>query len=95
MLRCKKGKRSDIKPDEWDKFGYFAKATREECALRAQQEEVLQREIVYDQQTVPIPRVKAKLKDKMRRAGQAREISPEQFFKDVASKAQPVIVEES
>eukprot|EP00913_Durusdinium_trenchii_P027575 g25865.t1 len=27
VRRCKKGKRSDIKPHEWDKFGYFAKAS--------------------------------------------------------------------
>jgi len=47
-LRCKKGKRTDIKPSEWDKFKYASK------------EEVLTRPIEYDSQTVPIPRVKRK-----------------------------------
>lgn len=48
VWRCKKGKRTDIKPNEWDKFGYAAK------------EEVLKREIVYDSQTLPIRRLKRK-----------------------------------
>eukprot|EP00930_Biecheleria_cincta_P076625 TRINITY_DN6382_c0_g2_i1.p1 TRINITY_DN6382_c0_g2~~TRINITY_DN6382_c0_g2_i1.p1 ORF type:complete len:554 (+),score=110.90 TRINITY_DN6382_c0_g2_i1:30-1664(+) len=68
--RCKKGKRSDIKPSEWDKFGYAGK------------EEVLQRPIEYDSQTVPIPRVKRK------------DITPEWFLEEVAKKAQPIIVED-
>jgi len=70
VRRCKKGKRTDIKPHEWDKFGYFAK------------EEVLQRPIVYEGNTVPIPRVKAS------------EMTPEQFFTEVACKAQPIIIED-
>jgi len=70
VRRCKKGKRTDIKPHEWDKFGYFAK------------EEVLQRPIVYEGSTVPIPRVKAS------------EMTPERFFKEVACQAQPIIIEE-
>ncbi|CAJ1330281.1 unnamed protein product [Effrenium voratum] len=68
--RGRAGKRTDIKPHEWDKFGYSAK------------EEVLQRPIVYDSQTVPIPRVKY------------GDITPEWFFKEVACKAQPIIVED-
>lgn len=68
--RCKKGKRTDIKPSEWDKFGY------------AEKEEVLQRPIEYDSQTVPIRRVKRK------------DITPEWFLEEVAKKAQPIIVED-
>jgi len=45
-LRCKKGKRTDIKPPDWDKFGY------------ALNDEPLTRPIVYDEQTRPITRVK-------------------------------------
>jgi histone arginine demethylase JMJD6 len=48
VWRCKKGKRSDIKPTDWDKYGY------------ALNEEVLTRPIVYDEQTRPITRVKRK-----------------------------------
>eukprot|EP00439_Symbiodinium_sp_Y106_P053325 s1133_g7.t1 len=70
VRRCKKGKRTDIKPHEWDKFGYASK------------EEVLQREIVYDDQTVPIRRVKF------------RDITPERFIEEFGSKSQPVIVED-
>eukprot|EP00435_Cladocopium_sp_Y103_P067858 s738_g30.t1 len=70
VRRCKKGKRTDIKPHEWDKFGYAAK------------EEVLQRPIVYEGSTVPIPRVKAS------------EMTPERFFKEVACQAQPIIIED-
>lgn len=46
VWRCKKGKRTDIKPSEWDKHGY------------ALNDEPLTRPIVYDEQTRPIPRVK-------------------------------------
>ncbi|OLP83201.1 Bifunctional arginine demethylase and lysyl-hydroxylase JMJD6 [Symbiodinium microadriaticum] len=70
VRRCKKGKRTDIKPHEWDKFGYASK------------EEVLHREIVYDDQTVPIRRVKF------------RDITPERFIEEFGSKSQPVIVED-
>lgn len=69
VRRCKKGQRTDIKPTEWDKFGYAAK------------EEVLARPIVYDKQTVPIPRIRHS------------ELTPERFFEEVASKNQPVIIE--
>jgi histone arginine demethylase JMJD6 len=48
LWRCKKGKRTDIKPSDWDKFGY------------ALNDEPLTRPIVYDEQTRPIPRVKRK-----------------------------------
>jgi len=51
VWRCKKGKRSDIKPGEWDKFGYGWKKGKDE---------VLSRPISYDSQTLPIPRVKRK-----------------------------------
>ncbi|CAE7393369.1 jmjd6-b [Symbiodinium pilosum] len=44
--RCRRGQRTDIKPTEWDKFGY------------ADKDEVLRREITYDAQTLPITRVK-------------------------------------
>eukprot|EP00931_Biecheleriopsis_adriatica_P075479 TRINITY_DN49331_c0_g1_i1.p1 TRINITY_DN49331_c0_g1~~TRINITY_DN49331_c0_g1_i1.p1 ORF type:complete len:507 (+),score=112.94 TRINITY_DN49331_c0_g1_i1:104-1624(+) len=70
IRRCKKGKRTDIKPHEWDKFGYAAR------------EEVLHRPIEYDSQTVPIRRVKRK------------DITPEWFLKEVACKAEPIIVED-
>jgi len=46
VLRCKKGKRTDISPSDWDSCGY---------ALR---DDVLTRPISYDSQTVPIPRFK-------------------------------------
>lgn len=46
IRRCKKGARSDLKPDEWDKYGYGAN------------DEVLTRPINYDSQTIPIPRIK-------------------------------------
>mmetsp|Transcript_91290 Transcript_91290/g.144254 ORF Transcript_91290/g.144254 Transcript_91290/m.144254 type:complete len:491 (+) Transcript_91290:73-1545(+) len=68
VRRCKKGERSDLKIDEWDKFQY--------C-----KSDILTRPIVYDQQTVPIPRVKAS------------EITPETFYKNVATQNQPVIIE--
>lgn len=67
MVRCKKAKRTDIKPSEWDKYGY---------ALRG---DVLNRPIVYDEQTVPIPRVKRK------------DITPE-WFVEHGTKG-PIIVE--
>jgi len=67
--RCKKGKRSDIKVKDWAKFGY------------AKRDEVLRRPIVYDSQTVPIPRVKRS------------EITPEFFYENFAVKHQPVIIE--
>jgi len=70
VYRCKKGKRTDIKPAEWDKWGYVAK------------EEVLNRPIVYDEQTVPIRRLKA------------GDITPEWFHEHIACKNQPVIVED-
>lgn len=69
VLRCKKAKRTDIKPDEWDKFGY------------ALNEEVLTRPIVYDEQTVPIKRVKRS------------DITPEWFYEHCAKPKQPIIVE--
>lgn len=69
VLRCKKGKRTDIEPTEWDTWGYAA------C------DEVLRRPIVYDEQTVPIPRVKAE------------DITPEWFFENVSSKHKPMIIE--
>eukprot|EP00931_Biecheleriopsis_adriatica_P100040 TRINITY_DN7499_c0_g1_i1.p2 TRINITY_DN7499_c0_g1~~TRINITY_DN7499_c0_g1_i1.p2 ORF type:complete len:133 (+),score=28.09 TRINITY_DN7499_c0_g1_i1:81-479(+) len=68
--RCRKGHRTDIKPSEWGKFGYAAR-----------DDEVLRQEIVYDSQTVPIPRV--------RRC----DITPEQFYKEYAQKCIPVIIE--
>eukprot|EP00928_Gymnodinium_smaydae_P000883 TRINITY_DN10324_c0_g1_i2.p1 TRINITY_DN10324_c0_g1~~TRINITY_DN10324_c0_g1_i2.p1 ORF type:complete len:503 (+),score=124.84 TRINITY_DN10324_c0_g1_i2:74-1582(+) len=43
---CKRLERTDLKPSEWDKFGY------------ADRSDVLTRPIQYDSQTVPIPRVK-------------------------------------
>lgn len=70
VLRCKKGKRSDIKNTEWGKFGYASK------------EEVLTREIVYDEQTVPIRRVKR------------ADITPEWFIENIASQSEPIIVED-
>jgi len=45
VKRCKKGERTDIKLDEWAKFGYA-------------RSDILTRPIVYDSQTRPIPRVK-------------------------------------
>lgn len=48
VFRCKKGKRTDIKPSEWDKFNY------------ANNTEVMTREIEYGGNVVPIPRVKRK-----------------------------------
>uniref|UniRef100_A0A7S4VSV2 JmjC domain-containing protein n=2 Tax=Alexandrium monilatum TaxID=311494 RepID=A0A7S4VSV2_9DINO len=71
VWRCKKGKRTDIKPDEWDRFGYAAK------------EEVLTRPIEYDDQTVPIRRVKRK------------DITPEWFYENIASKNLPAIIEDA
>jgi histone arginine demethylase JMJD6 len=69
IWRCKKGKRSDIKPSDWDKWGY------------ALNDEVLRRPIVYDEQTVPIPRVKRK------------DITPEWFLENAMKPMQPYIVE--
>mmetsp|Transcript_82082 Transcript_82082/g.183111 ORF Transcript_82082/g.183111 Transcript_82082/m.183111 type:complete len:439 (+) Transcript_82082:3-1319(+) len=69
VRRCKKGQRTDIKPPEWDKFGY------------ASNNEVLERGIVYDSQTLPIRR--------LRRC----DITQESFYKDVVLKNQPVIIE--
>uniref|UniRef100_A0A7S1ALC0 JmjC domain-containing protein n=1 Tax=Noctiluca scintillans TaxID=2966 RepID=A0A7S1ALC0_NOCSC len=69
IWRCKKGRRTDIKPGDWSKFGY------------ADRDEVLHRPIVYDKQTVPIPRVKRS------------DITPEWFQEHYASKSRPVIVE--
>ncbi|CAE8617030.1 unnamed protein product [Polarella glacialis] len=69
--RCRKGQRTDIKPSEWNKFGY---ASRDD--------EVLSKDnIVYDEQTVPIPRV--------RRC----DITLEEFQKEYVEKDRPVIVE--
>lgn len=68
-MRCKKGKRSDINTSEWDAWGYAAR------------DEVLRRPIVYDEQTVPIPRVKAK------------DITPEWFLENVSSRSKPMIIE--
>lgn len=70
VQRCKKSQRTDIKPTEWAKFGY---AAREEVLERSQ--------VVYDQQTVPVPRV--------RRA----DITLEQFFQEYVLTNTPVIVE--
>jgi len=69
ILRCKKGKRTDIKPHDWDKFGY------------ALNDEVLTRPIVYDEQTLPIKRVKRS------------DITPEWFMEHAAKPHQPIIVE--
>jgi histone arginine demethylase JMJD6 len=69
MWRCKKGKRSDIKPADWDKWGY------------ALNDEVLRRPIVYDEQTVPIPRVKR------------QDITPEWFLENAMKPMRPYIVE--
>jgi len=69
VRRCKKGQRTDIKPPEWDKFGYFERG------------EVLERPVVYDSQTVPIPRVRS------------CDVDAERFHKEYASKNRPVIVE--
>lgn len=69
VWRCKKGKRTDIKPSEWDKHGY------------AQNEEVLTRPIVYDEQTRPIPRVKR------------CDVTPEWIFENALKPSQPIIVE--
>mmetsp|Transcript_11240 Transcript_11240/g.25614 ORF Transcript_11240/g.25614 Transcript_11240/m.25614 type:complete len:512 (-) Transcript_11240:85-1620(-) len=69
VRRCKKGKRTDIKPGDWAKFGYVRR------------DEVLRRPIVYDSQTVPIPRVKRS------------EITPQFFYENFACKHQPVIIE--
>lgn len=46
--RCKKGKRTDIKPTEWAKYGY------------AQRPELLTEKLVYEGNVVPIPRLKRK-----------------------------------
>ncbi|CAK0876761.1 unnamed protein product, partial [Prorocentrum cordatum] len=67
--RCKRGERSDIKVSDWGKFGY------------ADREQVLSQPIQYDEQTVPIPRVKSS------------EVTPESFFEQFSSRCQPVIVE--
>mmetsp|Transcript_49428 Transcript_49428/g.106454 ORF Transcript_49428/g.106454 Transcript_49428/m.106454 type:complete len:520 (-) Transcript_49428:534-2093(-) len=48
VFRCKKGKRTDIKPAEWDKFGYASKP------------DVLTRPIEYGGNVLPIPRVHRK-----------------------------------
>eukprot|EP00929_Paragymnodinium_shiwhaense_P103743 TRINITY_DN67450_c0_g1_i1.p1 TRINITY_DN67450_c0_g1~~TRINITY_DN67450_c0_g1_i1.p1 ORF type:complete len:559 (+),score=148.93 TRINITY_DN67450_c0_g1_i1:132-1808(+) len=69
IRRCKKGKRSDIKVTEWSKYGY------------AWNEEVLHREIVYDEQTVPIRRVKRE------------DVTPEWFMENILKPHEPVIVE--
>lgn len=69
VSRCKKGKRADIKPADWDKFGY------------ALNDEPLTRPIVYDEQTIPIPRVKRS------------DITPEWFLENVAKLHKPFIVE--
>lgn len=70
IRRCKKGKRTDIGPDEWEKFGYFDK------------ESVLTEETEYKGNVVPIPRVKRK------------DITPQSFYEDYASKCKPVIIED-
>lgn len=67
--RCRKGQRTDIKPTEWAKYGY------------ARRDDILTREIVYSDQTVPIPRVRAS------------DITVEKFQKEYADKCRPVIVE--
>eukprot|EP00747_Dinoflagellata_sp_TGD_P180703 gnl/TRDRNA2_/TRDRNA2_33615_c0_seq1.p1 gnl/TRDRNA2_/TRDRNA2_33615_c0~~gnl/TRDRNA2_/TRDRNA2_33615_c0_seq1.p1 ORF type:complete len:524 (-),score=98.03 gnl/TRDRNA2_/TRDRNA2_33615_c0_seq1:22-1593(-) len=47
VYRCKKGHRTDVKPEEWTKFGYW------------KNEEVIHRPIVCDgAQTLPLPRIK-------------------------------------
>mmetsp|Transcript_47188 Transcript_47188/g.98409 ORF Transcript_47188/g.98409 Transcript_47188/m.98409 type:complete len:443 (+) Transcript_47188:23-1351(+) len=69
--RCRRGQRTDIKPSEWNKFGY------------ADRDEVLQREIKYDAQTLPIPRVKR------------GELSVEEFLKEFAAQSRPVIIEDA
>ncbi|CAE7262076.1 jmjd6 [Symbiodinium sp. CCMP2456] len=69
--RCRRGQRTDIKPSEWNKFGY------------ADRDEVLHREIKYDAQTLPIPRVKR------------GELSAEEFLKEFAAKSRPVIIEDA
>jgi len=47
VLRCKKGHRSELKPDDWGKYGY------------ASNEEVLSRPLEIDGvQTIPLPRIK-------------------------------------
>lgn len=67
--RCKRGERSDIKVSDWGKCGY------------ADRGQVLSQPIRYDEQTVPIPRVKSS------------DITPESFFEQFSSRCQPVIVE--
>jgi len=69
VWRCKKGKRTDIKPVDWDKHGY------------ALNDEPLTRPIVYEGNTVPIPRVKRK------------DITPEWFYENAAKPHMPFIVE--
>lgn len=69
VTRCQKGHRSEIKPDQWGKWGY------------ANNDEALDRPIVYDEQTVPIPRLKRS------------EITPEWFHENFQAKHKPCIIE--
>lgn len=71
VRRCKKGERSDLRPSEWDKFGYAADKDKDVCS----------RPIVYDNQTVPITRVKH------------GDLSAEEFHERFAMKDRPVIIE--
>lgn len=69
VRRCKKGERSDLKVEtEWDKFKY--------CDTK-----ILEQEIKYDSQTVPIPRVKRS------------EITREWFEENCQVPGRPVIIE--
>lgn len=71
VWRCKKGKRTDIKPSEWDKYRYVDKP------------EVLQRPLsAYGPQAEPIRRIKR------------RDITPQWFYENVASKNEPFIIED-
>lgn len=67
--RCKRGERTDIKVSEWGKYGYAWKP------------EVLSRNIKYDSQTVPIPRIRHE------------DITPDEFYQRFACANIPVIIE--